>query len=70
MGRVYCYNKKGEKTLSAEKWISLIKEFKKMKGLIIDILCGEPFHHKDFYRILPFASKESLSIIFQWRLRQ
>lgn len=62
MNCIYCYNKKEENTLSTEKWISLIAEFKKMKGFLVEVLGGEPFLHKDLYHILSFANEKGLFI--------
>jgi len=60
---VYCYvNNKKVKTLNTEKLLNIITQAKKLGVYNIDFLGGEPFLHKDFYKLLKYASKQNMSI--------
>ena len=60
---LYCYaNNKKLKTLKTEKLLDLIIQAKKLGVYNIDFLGGEPFLHKDFYKLLQYTSKQNIGI--------
>lgn len=60
---LYCYiNDKKVKPLNTEKLLDLITQAKKLGVYNIDFLGGEPFLHKDFYKLLQYTSKQNIGI--------
>ncbi len=60
---LYCYaNNKEVKSLNTKKLLDLITQAKKLGVYNIDFLGGEPFLHKDFYKLLQYTSKQNISI--------
>ena len=57
----YCYIQSREGTcLPFERWIELIKEFKKIGGYSVDFLGGEPLEYEQFYPLADYILQQGL----------
>lgn len=63
---VYCSskNRNGERELTTEEWLQVIKDLQEMKTPIIGITGGEPLVREDIHEIIEAIDDRSTSILF------